>query len=56
MDEELQKKMQLLMYFLTKTAARNSYSEFLNNLDITEEDYVKIKNEWKTKLGVKPYV
>lgn len=56
MDDEIQKKMQTLMYFLTKNAARQSYAEFLEDLNITEEDYEEIKALWKEKLGVTPYV
>jgi hypothetical protein len=56
MNEYLQKKMQAIMYALTKNAARNSYSEFLEDLDIGEEDYEEIKQVWKDKLGVEPYV
>lgn len=56
MNEELQKKMQRLMYYLTKNAAMQSYSEFLEELDISEEDYQEIKEIWWDKLGVKPYV
>ena len=56
MDEELQKKMQTLMYYLTKEAARMSYREFLEFCDISDEDYAKIKEVWKERLGIKPYV
>jgi len=56
MNEELQKKMQKLMYFLTKNSARGSYREFLEDLDISEEDYQEIKRVWKDQLGITPYV
>jgi len=56
MDKKLHAKMQLLMYFLTKSAARDSYREFLENLEISDEDYELIKKEWKEKLGITPYV
>lgn len=56
MNEELQKKMQRLMYFLTKNAARESFMDFLEYSDISEEDYQEIKREWKDKLGITPYV
>ena len=55
MDKELQKKMQDLMYRLTKDAARTSYREFLENCGISEEDYEKIKDIWGEKLGIVPY-
>lgn len=56
MSEELQKKMQTLMYYLTKNAARDSYAEFLEECGIDEREYEEIRNVWKEKLGVKPYV
>lgn len=56
MNEDLQKKMQSLMHSLTKEAARYSYNDFLNNLDISEDDYKLIKTEWKEKLNITPYV
>lgn len=56
MSEHLQKKMQTLIYALTKHAARNSYSDFLEDWGISEEDYAEIKKIWEEKLGVKPYV
>jgi len=55
MDENLQKKMQDLMYKLTKEAARTSYREFLENCGINDEDYKKIKEIWGTQLGIVPY-
>lgn len=48
--------MQKLMYALTKEAARSSYQDFLDNLGITDEDYERIKAEWKEKLGITPYI
>jgi len=56
MPEELQKKMQSLMYSLTKNAARDSYREFLEYLEISDEEYDQIKEIWKDLLGVTPYV
>jgi hypothetical protein len=55
-SDALQKKMQNLMYYLTKEAARTSYREFLEFLEIDDEEYARIKSIWKEKLGVKPYV
>jgi hypothetical protein len=54
--EALQEKLQKLTYYLTKEAARTSYREFLEFLDINESEYEKIKKIWKDRLGVKPYV
>ena len=56
MNEDIQKKMQTLIYALTKNAARFSYLEFLEDYGITMEDYAEIKKVWEEKLGVKPYV
>ncbi len=55
MDKDLQKKMQDLMYRLTKEAARTSYRDVLENCGISEEDYEKIKDIWGEKLGIVPY-
>ena len=54
--ETLQKKLQSLTYYLTKEAARTSYREFLEFLDINESEYEEIKKIWKDRLNVKPYV
>lgn len=56
MNEDLQKKMQTIMYALTKNAAETSYSEFLEEWGVSDEDYNEIKKVWAEKLGVKPYV
>ncbi len=56
MTPELQKKMQDLMYVLTKNAARFSYRKFLEDIEISDEDYAIIKAEWKDKLGIVPFV
>jgi hypothetical protein len=55
MNEELQKKMQTIMYFLVKNAAYSSYREFRESIGISDEDYEDIKKEWKEKLGITPY-
>lgn len=51
-SEALQKKMQNLMYYLTKEAARTSYREFLEFLDINEDEYIQIKS---IANGAKPF-
>ena len=51
MNKELTKKMNALMYDLTKMAARDSFTEFLGGLDITAEEYQEIKAEW-AKIGI----
>jgi hypothetical protein len=56
MSDNLKKKMNTLMYFLTKEAARVSFVEFLEELDISEDEYSAIKAEWE-KIGInKTYV
>lgn len=56
MDDDLTKKMNTLMYFLTKEAARSSFSEFLEEIGVSEYEYEAIKNEW-AKIGIdKTYV
>jgi len=56
MNDELKEKMNTLMYFLTKEAARSSFIEFLEEVDISFVEYEKIKEEWE-KIGItKTYV
>lgn len=55
-SEHINKKMQTIMYALTKEAARFSYKEWREEWGITNEEYVEIKKIWKEKLGIKPYV
>jgi hypothetical protein len=55
-SKNIQKKMQTLMYQLTKNAARYSYKDFLEHCSISDEEYEEIKKLWKDKLNVKPYV
>jgi hypothetical protein len=53
---DINKKMQRLLYQLTKDAARNSFSEYLELLGITQDEYEQIKNILKEKLNVDLYV
>jgi hypothetical protein len=55
-DDNLKQKMQVLMYELTKLAARDSYQVFFECCGISEEEYQMIKFEWKENLGIEPYV
>ncbi len=56
MSNELKNKMNLLMYYLIKDAARDSFSEYLEGLDIDDDDYAEIKAEW-AKIGItKTYI
>lgn len=45
-----------LMYALTKTAACDSFVEFLEWWDITEEQYEEIRKYLKETYGVDTYV
>lgn len=56
LDTATQAKMQSLFYALTKAAARSSYSDFLADLDISDDEYDQIKAVWKERLDVTPYV
>jgi len=49
-------KMQTIMYYLTKNAARESYKEFREDIGISDSDYEEIKDTWKEKLDIEPYV
>ena len=51
MNDNLKEKMNTLMYFLVKGAARESFMEFLEELDISDDEYEEIKLEWK-KIGI----
>lgn len=56
MSEELKDKMNTLMYFLIKEAARSSFAEFIEELGISDDDYEAIKREWE-KIGItKTYI
>jgi len=55
-EEHLQDQMQQLMYGLLKLATRDSFVEFLDWWGISKDDYEKIKEIWKDKLGIIPYV
>lgn len=45
-----------LMYALTKEAARCSFADFLENWEISEEEYEEIKAHLTEQYGVKTYV
>jgi len=51
MNNDQLKKMNLMMYCLTKEAARYNFTEFLEDLGITDDDYKTIKEEW-AKIGI----
>ena len=53
---DIDEKMQRPMFNLTKDAAISSYQEYLDDLDISDEEYEEIKQIWLDRLGVKPYI
>ena len=56
MNEELLIKANNLSYRLTKDAAREDFIEYLEDLDISYDDWKKIK-EYLSKIGInKSYV
>lgn len=48
-------KMDTLIYFLGKEAARSSFVDFLEDRGITEEEYEAIKKFLLDELGIKTY-
>lgn len=50
-----QQQMQTIMYALTKLAAEKGFAKFLADCGLSENDYRRIKVEWREKLGVEPY-
>lgn len=45
--------LETLMYGLMKEARRNSFMDFLENWEITEEEYDEIKEWFKDELNIK---
>jgi hypothetical protein len=56
MNEQLKTKMNHLMYSLTKDAAIDSFEEYLEDLDISMDEYQEIKDVWE-RIGInKTYI
>jgi hypothetical protein len=55
-DEEQKRVFCVLMYALTKDAARNSFINFLDNWGIKNEEYEQVKMYLKENYGIKTYV
>lgn len=53
MDNE---KFSRLMYALTKHAARDSFTDFLDTWGLTKEEYAEIRYYLKETYGIEPYV
>ncbi len=56
MNADLKKKADSLFYFLTKDAARDSFSEFLESCGLSDDDYEQIKKEVLLPHGIKTYL
>ena len=52
MSEEIIEKADKLMYALIKEAARHSFVEFLEEWDLSEDDYEDIKSYITEKTGI----
>lgn len=52
MSDELRLKANRLMYRFTKDAARQSFAEYLEDSEVTDEEWDAIKAEFKDKLGI----
>ncbi len=50
-EKSVHEKMNILMYALTKSCARTSFDEFLNDWELTNKDYDEIKAYMAEKLG-----
>lgn len=50
------KKLETLMYFLLKDVAKYGFTDFLEEHDITEEEYDEIKKELETRYDIKLYL
>jgi 5-bromo-4-chloroindolyl phosphate hydrolysis protein len=53
MDNE---KFNTLMYWLIKTVAKYDFSEFLEEIGLTLEEYTEIRDYLKETYEIKPYV
>jgi len=52
MNEQLKSKAETMFYFLTKEAARQSFVEFLEGCDVTQDEWSAIKQEITGKTGI----
>lgn len=55
MRNDIPNKLSVFMYFLTKDAARDSFLEWLEGSDISEDEYDEIRN-WFAQQGIALYV
>ena len=52
MDEKLKKKAETMFYFLTKEAARDSFSDFLDYNGVSNEEWQAIKSYITEKTSI----
>lgn len=52
MNRELKSKAETMFYFLTKEAARQSFTEFLESCEVTPQEWQEIKSEITHKTGI----
>ena len=52
MNDDLIKKANSMFYILTKTAARDSFIEFLEEAGLTSGEWQEIKSEITSKTGI----
>jgi hypothetical protein len=52
MNEDLMKKANNMFYYLTKTAARDSFTDFLEEVGLTSDEWQEIKSEITSKTGI----
>lgn len=50
------KKFQKFMYYLVKDATRESFVDWLEERDLTEDDYEEIKKELEEHYKIKMYL
>jgi 5-bromo-4-chloroindolyl phosphate hydrolysis protein len=50
------KKLETLLYFMTKKASNDSFVDFLENIGLTWEDYVEIREHFKETYGIQTYL
>lgn len=56
MNKDNKEAFNKMMYAMTKQAAKHSFIEFLEELEITEEQYEDIKKELFDKYETKMYI
>ena len=52
MNEELKAKAETIFYYLTKSASRYSFVEYLEGCGVTRKEWSEIKQEITNKAGI----